>query len=257
MPTSIRVGIELAGLRMPPKRALQAAAQAGADAVELDATGDFAPRQFSDTGLRQLRKMLADLRLGVAAISFRTQQGYDTPANLDARIEGTKAAMQFAGRLGARSVVNHLGRVPDSDDSPASRLLIEVLTELADYGNYVGSCLAAETGSESGEDLARLMDQLPEGTIGVNFNPGNLAAAGHSPLEALSALGSRVLHVHATDGVCDLASQRGELVDVGQGMTDFAAVIGTLGEFGYDGYFTIRPRAPEQAAAAIQFLRKI
>jgi sugar phosphate isomerase/epimerase len=256
----LKIGIELAGLGLPARKALQAAAELGADAVEIDGRGEFSPRNLSQTGLRQLRKMLDDLRLRVAAVGFRTRRGYDTPADLESRVEATKAAMQLAGRLGARSVVNHVGRVPAEGDLPDS-LLVEVLTDLADYGNHVGACLAAETGSESGEDLAQLMGRLPEGTIGVDLNPGNLAAGGHSSTEAVEVLGTRILHVHATDGVCELATRRGELVELGGGTADFPALLGILGEYGYEGYFTIRPHGlgdPRATAAnAIDFLRKM
>lgn len=256
----LKIGIELAGLALPAKKALRVAADLGADGVEIDGRGEFAPRNLSETGLRQLRKMLADLRLRVAAVSFRTHRGYDNSAELDARVEATKAAMQLAAQLGAAAVVNHVGRVPSNQGEVDGGLLVEVLTDLAHYGNHVGAFLAAETGSESGQDLAQLMDRLPEGTIGVDFSPGNLAAGGHSPTEAIAALGSRILHVHATDGFCDLATRRGELAPLGTGAADFPALLGMLQEYGYQGYFTVRPQgaAPLAAAAnAVEYLRKM
>ncbi len=257
----LKIGIELAGLGLPAREALRAAADLGADAVELDGRGEFAPRNLSETGLRQLRKMLNDLRLRVSAVGFRTRRGYDTPADLDARVEATKAAMRLAGQVGARTVVNQVGRVPSDQGDLADSPLMEVLTDLAHYGNHVGVFLAAETGAESGEDLARLMDRLPEGTIGVDLNPGNLAAGGHSPTEAIDALGSRIVHVHATDGFCDLATRRGEQVALGTGATDFPTLLGMLGGYGYEGYFTVRPHGSGDvraaAANAVEYLRKL
>lgn len=256
----LKIGIELAGLALPAKKALRLAADLGADAVEIDGRGEFAPRNLSETGLRQLRKMLIDLRLRVASVSFRTRRGYDTPAELDARVEATKAAMQLAAQVGAATVVNHVGRVPSDQGEVDDGLLVEVLTDLAHYGNHVGAFLAAESGSESGQDLAQLMDRLPEGTIGVDFNPGNLVAAGHSPEEAVAALGSRILHVHATDGYCDLATRRGELAPLGTGAADFPTLLGMLQQSGYQGYFTIRPQGTDPGAAAanaVEYLRKM
>lgn len=257
----LKIGIELAGLGLPARQAIRAAADLGADAVEIDARGELAPRNMSETGLRQLRKILTDLRLRVASVSFRTRRGYDTPANLDARVEATKAAMRLAGQIGASTVVNHLGRLPAEDADLADSPLIEVLTDLAHYGNHVGAYLAAETGAESGQQLANLMTRLPDGTIGVDLDPGNLAAGGYSPTEAIEALKTRILHVHATDGFCDLATRRGEHVALGSGSTDFPLLLGKLGEYGYQGYFTIRPYGspdPRAAAAqAVEYLRKL
>ena len=59
----LKIGVELACLRLPPKKALHIVAQLGADAVEIDARGELSPRQLSQTGLRELRKMLDDFRL--------------------------------------------------------------------------------------------------------------------------------------------------------------------------------------------------
>lgn len=257
----LKIGVELAGLGIPAKKALRAAADLGVDAVEIDGRGEFAPRNLSETGLRQLRKILADLRLRVASVSFRTRRGYDTPADLDARVEATKAAMQLAAQLGARTVVNHVGRVASKQDEEDGGLLVEVLTDLAHYGNHVGAFLAAETGSESGEELARLLDWLPEGTIGADLNPGNLAAGGFSPTEAIEALQTRILHVHATDGFCDVATRRGEQVPLGTGATDFPALFAMLEGYGYQGYFTIRPHGASDPLAAagnaVEYLRRI
>ncbi len=257
----LNLGIELAGLGLPAKQALKVAADLGADAVELDGRGEFAPRLLSETGIRQLRKILADLRLRVAAVSYHTRRGYDTPADLDARVDATKAAMRLAAQLGARVVVNHVGRIASGQEQGDDSLLVEVLNDLARFGNHVGAFLAAETGSEPGSDLARLMARLPEGTIGIDLNPGNLAAAGFSPAEVVEALGTRILHVHATDGLCDLATRRGEQVALGTGDSDFPTLLSMLQQYGYQGYFTIRtldaddPRAA--AANALEYLRRM
>ena len=257
----LKIGIELAGMGLPARNALKAAADLGVDAVEIDGRGEFSPRNLSETGLRQLRKMLADLRLEVAAVSFRTRRGYDTPADLDARVDATKAAMRLAAQIGAGAVVNHLGRVPSKQQQVDDSLLVEVLSDLANYGNHVGAYLAAETGSESGPELAQLFEKLPEGTIGVDLNPGNLAAGGYSPTEAIEALGSRILHVHATDGFCDLATRRGEQVPLGTGATDFPTLLAMLEESGYRGYFTIRSHGADDplaaASNAVEYLRRI
>jgi sugar phosphate isomerase/epimerase len=247
----LKIGVEAAALGVPLKRALYLAAELGADAVELDARGELSPSQLSRTGLRQLRKTLEDHRLLVSAVTFRTRRGYDTPADLDRRVAATKMAMQFAYDLGCSVVVNHVGRVPTDPESVARRLLAEVLSDLADHGLRVGATLAAETGTESGEDLAGLLSELPEQGIGVDLNPGNLIAAGHSPLEATSVLGPSIVHVHATDGVCDLSRNRGERVPVGQGSVDFPGLLGALEEYDYRGYFTVAHQGTGDTARGV------
>jgi len=257
---ALKLGVAIADLRLPFKKALHTAAELGVEAVEIDARGELAPQELSRTGLRQLRKMLEDFRLRVSAVSFRTRRGYDTTDDLEPRIAATKAAMEFACALGATVVVNHVGRVPSDRESPAWPLLVEVLAELGRHGQRVGALLAAETGTESGEDLARLLAELPEASIGVDLNPANLLIGGFSPMEAVAALGPAILHVHATDAVCELAAGHGTQVAVGQGTADFAALLAALDEHDYRGYFTVTHRSADPAgefAQAIRYLRAL
>jgi sugar phosphate isomerase/epimerase len=256
----LKIGIAIAGLPMPLNKALAQAAQWGADAVEIDARRQITPAQLSQTAARQLRKMLDDLGLRVAAVAFPTRRGYETNQQLDARIDATKAAMRMAYELRAPVVINRVGRVPASGDAPEWKLLVEVLTDLGAYGHRVGALLAAETGNESGDDLARLLAAIPQGAIGVSLNPGNLVLGGFSPLEAVQALGTAILHVHATDAVGEPSGRRGEPAPLGEGTTDFPAILGALEETAYRGYFTIEHASAgdplREIPAAIEYLRK-
>jgi len=257
----LKIGVELAGLRLPFKKALVAAAELGVEAVEIDARGEIRPGGLSRTAVRQLRKMLEDLRLRVSSVGFRTRRGYDTAAELDRRIAATKAAMEMAHALGAGVVVNHVGRVPSDEESAEWRLLVEVLDELGRHGNQVGAFLAAETGTESGDDLARLLAALPEGALGVDLNPANLLLGGFSPLEAVAALGRSILHVHATDAVREPGSGRGSEVLLGEGTADFPELLGALDQHGYRGYFTLTHNTGgdpgSELGRAIGYLRRL
>jgi sugar phosphate isomerase/epimerase len=48
-----------------------------------------------------------------------------------------------------------------------------------------------------------------------------------------------VLHVHARDGVRDLAQGRGLETPLGRGATDFPGLMGALEQHQYQGFFTI------------------
>src|SRR6056297_2353137 len=78
------------------KKALAMAAGLGVSGVEICARTAVRPSELSDTGVRQLRKMLDDLNLQVAAVRFQTRRGYDQSADLERRVEATKDAMQMA-----------------------------------------------------------------------------------------------------------------------------------------------------------------
>lgn len=257
----VNIGIQLASLRMPLKKALLTAAQLGAQGVEIDARNDIRPQELSDTGRRQLRKMMDDLNLRVAAVRFHTARGYDVPENLERRIDGTKEAMRFAYSLGASVVVNQVGRVPEETDSEAYHLMTQCLTDLARYGQRVGAMLGAETGSEPGERLAGLIDSLRETAIGITLNPGNLIVNNFSVEDALPKCARHTLLVHAKDAVRDLARGRGVEVPLGRGTAEFPQIIASLEEHRYRGWYIVERDYSEDIVQSLryslQFLRNL
>jgi sugar phosphate isomerase/epimerase len=257
----LKIGIHLPSLRVPLQRAIPLAAKLGADAIEIDARGQLKPTELSQTALRQLRKMLADYRLRVCAISYRTRRGYNLLQELDARVAGTKEAMRMAQVLGASVVINHVGHIPPESQGAQWNLLLQVLADLGRYGQHIGAFLAAQTGGVSATDLARLIAALPDGSIGVDLDPGQLVMNGFSPQESIELLGPHIMHVHATDGVHDLARRHGVEVPLGRGSVDFPAVLGALEERQYRGYFTIQRESvndPEfEIGQAVKFLRSL
>ena len=258
---AIRIAIELASLRLPLKKALAKAAELGASAVALDVRNELDASQLSSTGVRQLRKMLDDLNLRVSSVSFPTRRGYGEQERLDARIEATRRAMRLAADLGARVLVNRVGDIPADDDELSESLLVEVLEDLGRTGQRFGVWLAADTGFESGDDLARLVTAVSDGCLAVNLNPGLLTVHGHSPSEAVEALGSHIQHVYANDAVRDLAQGRGIEVQLSRGSVDYPAILGALEERSYDGYFTVvRREAADpvtEIGQTVEFLRNI
>ncbi len=257
----IKIGIALASLRQPLKQALHTAARLGANGIEIDARNGLKPRELSDTGRRQLRKMMDDLNLRVAAIRFQTRNGYDVLNDLERRLDATKEAMQMAYSLGARVVINAIGVVPEDKSHPAYSQLISSLTDIAKQSHHIGAMLACETGTEPVERLVALLDDLPEQAIGINFNPGNLIVNDYYQASAINVCAPRVLSVTARDGVRDLARGRGIEVPLGRGTADFPQILGVLEERHYPGWFLVdRLNAQNPIAEignAVAFLREL
>lgn len=256
----IRVGVQLASLRLPFKQGLLTAARMGAEAVEIDGRSELKADELSRTGVRQVRKMLEDLNLRVSAVTYRTRRGYQVADDLDRRVQATQQALKLAYEIGSSLVINHIGRVPEKS-SPAWSTIVEALSDIGRVGQRVGATLAAETGTESGEELAGLIAALPPGCLGVDLHPANLIINGHSPREAAKALAQHVIHVHATDGTRDLAHGRGIEVQLGRGLAEFPELLGLLEEHHYRGYITVERRQSENAIAeiadAVKYLKSL
>lgn len=258
---AIKIAVQLASLRMPLRKALIAAAQMGAQGVEIDARGELRPQQMTHTAIRDLRRLLDDHNLKVSAVAFHTRRGYDVAEEIDRRVAATKAAMKFAADLRAPVVVNQVGHVPGTPGGERWNLLVQTLSDLSHYGLHTGALLAAQTGTESGPDLAGLLAALPERGIGIDLDPANLIIQGFSPLEAVASLGPHILHVHARDGVRDLARGRGLEVPLGRGSADFPALLGALEDHQYRGFFTIAREDIEEPefeiSEAVSYLRSM
>ena len=255
----LKIALKTRDLRMPLRKALVAAAELGCEGVELDARREVPYREFSQTAVRQLRAQLADLRLRVAALSFVTRRSYNVIDELDRRVDATKQVMKLSRALGADLVINQVGRVPQSGDDPDWPLLVEVLRDLGDCGQHAGALLCAETGSEAGPTLLRLIEALPNGALGVALNPGALLLNGFDPIEASDKLGPFVRHVMAVDG--DRARGRGIAVPLGRGSVDFPRLLGELEEFDYRGYVSVAPTSADdplaEAQRAVVYLRNL
>lgn len=259
----LRIAIHLSSLGLPWKKALPMAAKLGAKAVEVDGRNQITPREMSRTAVRHVRKMMEDSNVTVAAVQFRTRSGYGTLENLEQRVQATKDAMSMAYELGARVLVNNVGRVPENEESPAWSLMRDALTDIGNHGHKVGVTLAARTGSETGEDLKRLIDSLPPMSIGVSFDPGALIVNGYSVTDALKALGASVLQFRAHDAVHDVVAGRGIETQLGRGSADIAEIFSELEQHSFNGYTivesakgeeTLPSDAPVEIGEAMEYL---
>ncbi len=257
----IRVGVEIASLQLPFRKALLTAAQMGAAAVEIDARTELKAEEMSETGVRHVRKMLDDHNLRVSAVRFRTRFGYQTAEMLDRRIDGTKQALKLAYNLGTSVVINHVGRIPAETETVEWNMLCESLTDLGRHGHRVGALLAAETGPDSPEDMSRLIEALPAGSLGIDFHPAQLVLHSQSPAEMLKKVGKHVLHVHVADATRDVALRRGFEVSLGRGSVDWPDILGRLEEHEYRGWFTLQRRDTqkpvEELADGLRFLQQM
>ncbi len=247
----IRIGVEVASLQLPFRKALLTAAQMGIEGVEIDARQELKAEEMTETGVRHVRKMLEDHNLRVSAVRFRTRFGYQTADMLDRRIDGTKQALKLAYGLGTSVVINHIGQIPREDEPAAFNMMCESLADLGRYGQRVGAMLAAETGTDAAEPMARLFEALPNGSLALDFHPAQLVLHGHSPAEMLTKLGQHVLHVHAADATRDVAQRRGFEVPLGRGSVDWPDLLGRLEEHEYRGWFTLQRRDTSNPVAEI------
>ncbi|MGI9455746.1 MAG: sugar phosphate isomerase/epimerase family protein [Aeoliella sp.] len=257
----VRIGIQTRSLRQPLRRALDTAAELGADGVEIDLRTELPVTDLSQTALRQFRKLLDDHGLQVSAVSYPTRRGYDDSNDLERRLQGTRRAMKAAADLGAKVVVNRIAHdLPDPADE-RREVLLHALTSLGMEGNRVGANISILTSALPAEDVAELLGEIPDRTVGVSFHPAGLLAAGESPVDALGHLGRYVTHVHACDAVSELGTGGTVEVELGRGSADLPAILAELEAHDYRGWTTIERNSSAEPITdignAVTYLRKL
>lgn len=237
-------GIRLESLQMPFRRALQVAARLGVEGIEVNARTEIRPAELTRTGVRHIRKLLADSRLKICCVSFPTRRGYATAEDLDQRLDATRAVMMMAWDLGCPVVSNQIGPIP-SDDAPARSVLIEALSDLGRHAQRVGAFLAAQTADNDPRELARLIAALGPAALRVDFDPAALMTSRYDVNEAMDQLAGSVSHFRARDAVRDLSRSENVEVQLGRGSVDFPQLLGRLEECQYGGFITVGGRVAD------------
>lgn len=248
LPLRLAVSTECFGT--PLKRSVIIAAQAGATGVQFDARNELRPSEFSASGRRDLLRQLGDMSLKVSALTFPTRGSYYDQENLEARLAGTRAAMEFAMQLKAGLFVLRLGRIPSEEQAGVRKILHDVVTDLARFGNRLGVTLAVTPAHDDPEHLRDFLAEIDSGPIGVNFDAAGILMSGHDPATALRTLRQQIVHVRVRDAVRDMDGS-GQEVPLGRGEVEWETMLAILDEVDYHNWLTVDRTQGEDRAGDV------
>jgi sugar phosphate isomerase/epimerase len=233
----------------------------GVMAVEINSRTELRFDTVSQTGVREIRKRLADLNLSVANVRFPIRRGFHVAADLERRLDAVKSTMKLAYDLGGTLVTTDIGRLVDDSSDAERGLVAESVAELARHGQRVGTRLAIGTAGTDPPNLLRLLAGGWGGLVGVNFDPADLIMRGLNVEESLRTLAPHVLHFRVRDAVVDQAAGRGLEVPLGRGSLDMIPMLAILEEHNYGGYLTIEGTSDEDpvgaCASSVSYLRAL
>ncbi len=259
---TLQISIQTRSLGKPFRDSLQAAAELGAEGVEIDVRNELRIGDFSQTAVRQLRKLLEDYQLKVAAVAYPTRRGLHESSDLEKRVLALGEAMRFAYQIGAKTVLNRVPLLDAVDEEESKELSIwnQSLALLSSKADHYGSRLAIVSGVDANWQ-AKLIDSHPE-SIGIGLHPALLLQEDQQPSEAAELLANRTLHLYAADAVPDLGSkQRASLVELGRGVADFPEILSRLEEHAFEGWVTVEPSSTTNVTAeidnAISYLKSL
>lgn len=279
-----KIGIMADCFQVDILEGIRKAAKLGADAVQIYVGGRGAVAERWTKDYRDIvRKTLQDNGLVVSAMcGDMGGHGFGIAKDNDWRIEETARMMTLTRELNCDILTTHIGVIPPDSAHPRYAVLQDALSKLALEGAKEGCRVAIETGPEAPETLRGFLATMPNGFVGVNYDPANLVMVlGVDPVAGVETLKGSIFHTHAKDGkmiryhgpevvygffaeggIGDLRMEECFLeTPLGQGNVDFPAWMAALDAIGYDGYYTIEREVganPEaDIAEAIAFLRKL
>lgn len=210
--------------------ALTHVAWAGYEYVELAAIKGMCEHlrlEPDRTDATEVRRLLAENGLQATAMEAATTDR--------ARLEGL---FGLADELGI-SIVN-IGSGGTAGDEESTKQAIAHIGYLARLAGRHGLRLAVKPhvgqAIYNGATALRLMDEVREPALGLNFDPSHLFRAGEDPDEVARRWGTHILTSHFRD--CASREQRvgpPETQIPGRGIVDIPATLRALKEIGYGG----------------------
>ncbi|MEX0728794.1 MAG: sugar phosphate isomerase/epimerase family protein [Planctomycetaceae bacterium] len=256
----MKIGLAVDGLERPLRELLDFGRKLGVTGLQFDARSQLPPASLSDTGRRQFLQELGARNLQIAAMSFITRRPYTDQTGMDARLEATREAMQFAFQLGSRFLTIRVGQIPADPASADYELLRNVLNDLARFGNHVGVTPAILPTGENPQGLATLLAEIDQGPIGVNFDPVNFLFNGQSPADTLRLLHQWIVLYRLRDGQKDYDGQ-GIEVPMGRGELDWNELFALFHETEFQGWLIVdRTQGDDKLgdlAKAVQFAKRM
>ncbi|TSA37578.1 MAG: sugar phosphate isomerase/epimerase [Verrucomicrobiaceae bacterium] len=189
--------------------------------------------------------------------SIRLTGGVAPDATWEKNLAHIRAAAKLAVDLGLKLVTFHAGFLPHDDSDPAFGKMLGRLETVAGIFSDAEILLAMETGQETADSLALLLQSLPG--VGVNFDPANMILYDKGdPIAAVRTLGPWIRQVHIKDAIrTKVPGTWGGEVAVGSGEVDWPGFFRALEELSFTGNYVIEREAGTQRIADILTAREL
>lgn len=198
---------------------------------------------MTDAGQTRIRELSA--RHGVRVLSLTGDCFMQAPfykaegVERDARLADLRAILNASQKIGIRFVLIPLVDNGSLQTQEHENVLLEAVLPLRQWLVDAGMKIVFE--SDFGpKRLAAFIDRLPWDAFGINYDIGNSAALGFSPIDEIGSYGLRIDNVHVKD-----RKLHGTTVPLGTGNANFPTVFGALRKFGYVGHFILQTARAE------------
>jgi sugar phosphate isomerase/epimerase len=208
--------------------ALQHVAWSGYEYVELAAIAGMCEHVSLESDPQKIKDLLAQNNLTATAMEAATNDG-----------ERLKKLFALAAQIGI-GIVN-IGSGGKTGDEESTEQSIELMREFAKMASDAGVLLAVKP--HVGQAIynaatgLRLVNEVTEESIGLNFDPSHLARADENPAEVATRWGSKIITSHFRDCPVRVPGPPGtpDLQTPGRGALDLPEILQSLKTIGYSG----------------------
>ncbi len=208
--------------------ALQHVAWAGYEYVELAAIAGMAPHVEIGDDTAKIKDLLAANNLTATAMEAATTD-----------VERLRGLFDLAAKIGVGIVnIGSGGKTGDEESVQASIALIRELAKMtADAGIVLAVKPHVGQAIYNGETGLRLMNEVPDASVGLNFDPSHLARADDDPGTIAQRWGNKIVTSHFRDCPVRVPGPPGtpEQQIPGRGALDLPGILASLKGIGYSG----------------------
>lgn len=250
-PAQLKARIKPAICAYSFRKELQAKTMTYADLVRLaaalDVDGlDLTVYWFPDTTdgfLMPLKRLAYRNNIDIYSISVRTEMTRETPDLREKEVQGIRAWVDVASKLGARHIRVFGGRVPKGvTEDQAAAWVVEVLKNASEYAAQKGVVLGLENHGGITEHSSRVLDiikRVDSPWVGMNLDTGNFRTDVYNQIEKC------IPHAVAVQVKVEITE------DGKRQPSDWDRVLSMFGKANYRGYMALEYEDSEPAPVAV------
>lgn len=256
----MKIAVGMSHLEGSLKQKVQKICSLPVDGLCFDFRYELKSNEFSQTAIRELRKRLSEFGMVPGPGVFPLRHGILEPDNQDARIQALKSSLELAGKLGTQHFRIDAGVDELHEEMAENQPLIDILDDLAAYGDKYGVILCVCLPQDKPQTLISLCKAVTRGRLKLDFDPLFSLSADEKPSSMLRELHTVLGHVTGHDGTVDSRGRMKESA-IGRGEVNFDEMIVTLDEIEYSQWMTMVRESGQNPETdirnAIQFVKAI
>jgi len=239
-----RLGVITDEISLDTKRAMDVAKDLELECVELRQAWGRNIKDFDDSELRKVRKMVKSAGLEVVCISSPLFKcNIDDDKEVRDHLRFLPRVVEITKFFDAELVRGFAFWIKENREQ-YWETIVDRVNEAVDLCESEGVTFALEnehsTFTGTGKEACELAKEIDSRNLSLLWDPGNALVAGEKPYpDGYLQVRDRMVHMHLKDVAVDPNTEKSEFVAVGRGKIDYEGQFRSLAEDRYSGCISI------------------